>query len=132
MYMCLKCQRHEPRILLFLLTRSGLRSMSRCVNIYKLAKVLMYMCLKCQRHERRILLGLLSRGRLRSMSRCVCIHTLPFHLDIGATVHVSQVSETRTQDVVGITNSESGVTEKYVTVCVCMYTHIPLPCVHRC
>jgi len=87
----------------------------------------MYMCLKCQRHERRILLGLLSRGQLRSMSRCVCIHTLPFHLDIGATVHMSQVSETRTQDIVGFTNSESGVTVKYVTVCVSV-----LQCVLQC
>jgi len=65
---------------------------------------------------------------VRSMS--LYIYTLPLHLDIDATVHVSPVSETRTQDIVGITNSGSGV--KYVTVCVYMYTHIALACVHRC
>jgi len=63
---------------------------------------------------------------VRSMSRCVYIHTLSLHLDIGATVHVSQVSETRTQDIAGFTNSGSGV--KYVTVGLLVYTHYPSMC----
>ena len=80
--------------------------------------MLLYMCPQCQRQERRILLGLLTRVRAWSMSRCVCtcIHTLPFHVCIGACVHVSQVSETWTKDIVVFTNTEWAA--KYVTVCI--------------
>ena len=52
------------------------------------------------------------------MSRCVYMHTLPFHVCIGAIVHVSQVSQTLTKDIVTFVFTNTQSVTKYVTVCI--------------